>query len=49
MHGLRVPHLPGSARVTFFGPLPLWVFAALGRAYRGCAGVWAEQPQRIGG
>jgi hypothetical protein len=43
-----VPHLPAEARVTFSGPMPLWVFAALSHAYRGCAGVWAEQPQRSG-
>jgi len=47
MHGVRVPHLSAEARVTFNGPLPLWVFAALGHAYRHCAQVWAEQPQRL--
>lgn len=51
MDGVRVPFVAPSARVTINGPqtvgggLPLWVFAALGRAYRGCAEVRARQAQ----
>ncbi|MCS6847942.1 MAG: hypothetical protein RMN52_09530 [Anaerolineae bacterium] len=47
--GLRVPHISAEMQVTVNGPetpgggLPLWVFAALGHAYRGCAGVQARQ------
>ncbi|MCS7054654.1 MAG: hypothetical protein NZM18_00535 [Thermoflexales bacterium] len=49
MDGLRVPHIPTQMRVTINGSetpaggLPLWVFAALGHAYRDCAGVEAHQ------
>ncbi len=52
MDGLRVPYIPESAHVTINGPhtakgaLPLWVFAALGRAYRTCASVEARQAQQ---
>lgn len=51
MDGVRVPYVAPSARVRINGPqvagggLPLWVFAALGRAYRGCAEVRALQAQ----
>lgn len=51
MAEMRVPYIPESAHVTINGPhtpggaLPLWVFAALGRAYRRCASVWARQAQ----
>jgi CRISPR-associated protein Csx3 len=49
LDGLPVPHIPSTAHVTINGPdtsgggLPLWVFAALGHVYRGCAGVQAQQ------
>ncbi len=49
MEGVRVPYMPSEARVYVNGPstpaggLPLWVFAALGRAYRYCAEVRALQ------
>ena len=49
LDGLPVPHIPSTAHVTINGPdtsgggLPLWVFAALGSVYRGCAGVQAQQ------
>lgn len=49
LDGLRVPHIPARMRVTLNGPqtpaggLPLWAFAALGHAYRGCAEVQARQ------
>lgn len=49
MDGLCVPHIAPEMQVTVNGPetpgggLPLWVFAALGHAYRGCAGVRARQ------
>ena len=48
LDGLPVPYIPAAAHVTINGPntggggLPLWVFAALGCAYRGCASVQAQ-------
>ena len=54
MQQLAVPALPGDALpgdaaavqpVRFFGKLPLWAFAALGRAYRAVPEIWAEQPR----
>lgn len=45
MEDVRVPFVPPTAHLTINGPdtraggLPLWVFAALGRAYRHCAEV----------
>jgi hypothetical protein len=44
--GLRVPAFDAAARVQIYGPLPLWLFAAFGRGYAGCADVTADQPQR---
>jgi CRISPR-associated protein Csx3 len=44
--GLRVPAFDAAARVQIHGPLPLWLFAAFGHAYAGCADVTADQPQR---
>ncbi|MFC1466959.1 MAG: hypothetical protein ACFLMY_19160 [Candidatus Brachytrichaceae bacterium NZ_4S206] len=53
MDGLRVPYIPAKMHVTVNGPetpgggLPLWVFAALGHAYRGCANVQARQARAL--
>ena len=41
---LSVPWVGNSARLSFNGRLPLWVFAALGRAYRHVPDIWAIQP-----
>jgi CRISPR-associated protein Csx3 len=44
--GASVPFVPPGTQLTLNGGLPLWLFAALGRAYRHCASIWAAQPQR---
>ena len=45
LQGLRVPFVGNVPRLSFNGRLPLWGFAALGRAYQHIANIWAIQPQ----
>ena len=45
LNEMVVPYLAQRTQLSISGPLPLWVFAAFGRAYRHLAHVTADQPQ----
>ncbi len=42
-HGSVFPHLPAETLLSLYGPMPLWLFASLGQAYRHLRGVIGEQ------
>jgi CRISPR-associated protein Csx3 len=44
LDGACVPALPRDTDVLIDGSLPLWLFAALGRAYASCRSVTGNQP-----
>jgi hypothetical protein len=41
--GMRFPHVAQSTTLSLYGPMPMWLFASLGHAYRHLSDVVGEQ------